>query len=186
MHTTKREKIRLVVFDWAGTTVDYGSLAPADMFDRVFRTAGITLTREEINRPMGMEKKDHIRELLSSESGDRQFRQVNGRAIMQNPKLLLCDEPIASLDPSSAKTIMELLRSMTQKRGIACIVNLHQLDAALTYSDRIIGLSRGEIVFNGRPDDLTDDCIEQIYGTSRKNLMMGGQEHDTQNAIDCA
>ena len=64
---------------------------------------------------------------------------------MQRPKLLLCDEPIASLDPSSAKTIMDLLKTMTQKRNIACIVNLHQLDVALKYSTRIIGLSKGEI-----------------------------------------
>ena len=63
---------------------------------------------------------------------------------MQRPKLLLCDEPIASLDPSSAKTIMDLLKTMTQKRNIACIVNLHQLDVALKYSTRIIGLSKAE------------------------------------------
>ena len=95
------------------------------------------------------------------------------RAIMQGPKLLLCDEPIASLDPSSSKTIMDLLRSMTQKRNIACIVNLHQLDVALQYSTRIIGLSKGEIVFDGPPQQLDDETIQRIYGTSRENLMLG-------------
>ena len=97
---------------------------------------------------------------------------------MQNPKILLCDEPIASLDPSSAKTIMDLLKSMTAKRNIACLVNLHQLDVAVNYSTRIIGLSKGQIMFNDNPENLNAAMIEKIYGTSRENLMIG----NTQNA----
>ena len=110
-------------------------------------------------------------------SGGQKQRVGIARAIIQGPKLLLCDEPIASLDPSSSKTIMDLLRSMTQKRNIACIVNLHQLDVALQYSTRIIGLSKGEIVFDGPPQQLDDETIQRIYGTSRENLMLGGKEH---------
>lgn len=106
-------------------------------------------------------------------SGGQKQRVGIARAIMQSPKLLLCDEPIASLDPSSAKTIMDLLKDMAQKRNIACIVNLHQLDVALKYSTRIIGLSSGEIVFDGTPSQLNDEAIERIYGTSRENLMVG-------------
>ena len=119
-------------------------------------------------------------------SGGQKQRVGIARAIMQGPKLLLCDEPIASLDPSSAKTIMDLLRDMTRKRNIACIVNLHQLDVALKYSTRIIGLSKGEIVFDGRPDRLDDATIERIYGTSRENLMMGGNGDDQADPADCA
>ncbi len=111
-------------------------------------------------------------------SGGQKQRVGIARAIMQNPKLLLCDEPIASLDPSSAKTIMDLLKDMTHKRNIACIVNLHQLDAALKYSTRIIGLSKGTVIFDGAPSEMTDDVIESIYGTSRENLMMGGAENE--------
>ena len=70
--------IKLVVFDWAGTTVDYGSSAPSEVFDRVFTRAGLYFTREEISRPMGMEKKAHIRELLASESGSRQWLEAYG------------------------------------------------------------------------------------------------------------
>ena len=110
-------------------------------------------------------------------SGGQKQRVGIARAIMQNPKVLLCDEPIASLDPSSAKTIMDLLKGMSQKRNIACIVNLHQLDVALKYSTRIIGLSKGEIVFDGTPAELTDEAIERIYNTSRDNLMMGVGAH---------
>lgn len=119
-------------------------------------------------------------------SGGQKQRVGIARAIMQKPKLLLCDEPIASLDPSSAKTIMDLLRDMSQKRKIACIVNLHQLDVAVKYSTRIIGLSKGEIVFDGTPKELDDRTIEKIYGTSRENLMMGGTADDKADTVDCA
>ena len=73
------DKVELVVFDWAGTTVDFGSSAPTEVFSEVFSEAGIELSRSEINAPMGMEKKDHIRSLLSSENGNRQWLEKNGR-----------------------------------------------------------------------------------------------------------
>ena len=119
-------------------------------------------------------------------SGGQKQRVGIARAIMQKPKLLLCDEPIASLDTSSAKTIMDLLHDMTRRRGIACIVNLHQLDVALNYSTRIIGLCKGEIVFDGTPQELTEADIERIYGTSRENLMLGGRRDDQENTVNCA
>lgn len=73
-------KLRLAVFDWAGTTVDYGSSAPMRVFEQVFQEAGIHLTREEINGPMGMEKKAHIRMLLSLESASEQWKERCGRS----------------------------------------------------------------------------------------------------------
>lgn len=76
----RENRIQMAVFDWAGTTVDYGSSAPAAVFERIFEKAGIHFTREEINRPMGMEKKAHIRELLSAESGRGQWEEQYGRA----------------------------------------------------------------------------------------------------------
>ena len=111
-------------------------------------------------------------------SGGQKQRVGIARALANNPKILLCDEPIASLDPSSAKTIMDLLKSMTAKRNIACLVNLHQLDVAVNYSTRIIGLAKGEVMFNDSPCNLNAAMIEKIYGTSRENLMIG----NTQNA----
>ena len=77
MHT--ENKIQLAVFDWAGTTVDYGSSAPMVVFEEIFTKAGITLTRAEINGPMGMEKKAHIRSLLSLETASRQWNEKYGR-----------------------------------------------------------------------------------------------------------
>ena len=134
---------------------------------------------------MGMKQYSYNR--ASDLSGGQKQRVGIARAINQNPKLLLCDEPIASLDPSSAKTIMDLLHDMTRKRNIACIVNLHQLDVALKYSTRIIGLSKGEIVFDGPPQELTQKEIEKIYGTGCENLMIGGAADESkQDSLDCA
>ena len=129
---------------------------------------------------------DLLEELGLADFAYNRASDLSARAIIQGPKLLLCDEPIASLDPSSAKTIMDLLRDMTRKRNIACIVNLHQLDVALKYSTRIIGLSKGEIVFDGRPEELDDCTIERIYGTSRENLMIGGEQSDQTDSAHCA
>ncbi len=113
-------------------------------------------------------------------SGGQKQRVGIARAIMQRPKVLLADEPIASLDPSSAKNIMDILAGLVKNKGITCIVNLHQLDVAKKYSTRIIGLSKGTVVFNGRPDELTEDIVEKIYGTSSANLI-GGAENEEQH-----
>lgn len=128
----------------------------------------------ELLRELGLS--DFIYNRASDLSGGQKQRVGIARAIIQNPKILLCDEPIASLDPSSSKTIMDILHNISEKRKIACIVNLHQLDVALKYSTRIIGLSKGQIVFDGKPSELTDEVIEKIYGTSKENLMIGGNE----------
>ena len=149
------------------------------LYSEADKQEGLDLLKE-----LGLE--DYAYNRASDLSGGQKQRVGIARAIMQGPKLLLCDEPIASLDPSSAKTIMDLLRDMTQRRNIACIVNLHQLDVALKYSTRIIGLSKGEIVFDGPPEQLNDATIERIYGTSRENLMMGGNGDDQADTADCA
>lgn len=91
--------------------------------------------------------------------------------IMQEPKLL-CDEPIASLDPNAFKIIMDLIYQMTQRRNIACIVNLHQLDVAMRYATRIIGLAKGEMIFDGTPQQLNNAVIEKIYNTSMENRII--------------
>ena len=85
------------------------------------------------------------------------------RALMQNPVLLLCDEPIASLDPKSSERVMDYLRKITDEMGITCIVNLHQVDIATKYSDRIIGLNEGYKVFDDVVENLTKEKVEEIY-----------------------
>ncbi|SHI41761.1 phosphonate transport system ATP-binding protein [Dethiosulfatibacter aminovorans DSM 17477] len=104
-------------------------------------------------------------------SGGQKQRVGIARALIQDPKLILCDEPIASLDPQSSKNIMEQLKRITRDMGIPCLVNLHQVDVALAYSDRIIGMNNGEIVFEGRPEQLTEAQISKIYGASIDELI---------------
>ena len=93
-------------------------------------------------------------------------RVGSARALMQHPNLLLCDEPIASLDPQSAKTVMDYLHRLTKKANITCIVNLHQIDAAREYADRILGINQGHLVFSGIQDELTPTVLEQLYQDS--------------------
>ena len=109
-------------------------------------------------------------------SGGQKQRVGIARALIQNPKMVLCDEPIASLDPQSSKVIMEYLKDITTSMKIPCIVNLHQVDVALHYSDRIIGMHQGSIVFNGRPQDLGSDMIEKIYGVPMDALISKVEE----------
>ena len=96
-------------------------------------------------------------------SGGQKQRVGIARALMQEPKIMLCDEPIASLDPKSSRMVMEQLRRLSRSHGITCIVNLHQVDFALEFSDRIVGLRAGEKVFDGSPAECTPDVIRGIY-----------------------
>lgn len=96
-------------------------------------------------------------------SGGQMQRVGICRSLMQNPKLLLADEPIASLDPKSSDIVMDSLKRAAKERGLCCIVNLHQVDYARKYADRIIGMKAGEIVFDGTPSELTDTMVKEIY-----------------------
>jgi phosphonate transport system ATP-binding protein len=97
-------------------------------------------------------------------SGGQKQRVGVARAVIQHPKLILCDEPIASLDPHSSKVIMDVLRSLAKERRISVVINLHQLEIAQKYSDHIIGINHGQIVFDGSPQELNEQERVQIYG----------------------
>ncbi|MBT2291368.1 phosphonate ABC transporter ATP-binding protein [Paenibacillus albidus] len=96
-------------------------------------------------------------------SGGQQQRVGIARALCQKPDLILADEPIASLDPASSETIMHYLYTICKEEGIACLCNLHQVEIAKKYATRIIGIHKGGIVFNGSPEDLTDEMTQLIY-----------------------
>ncbi|MBP2079452.1 phosphonate ABC transporter ATP-binding protein [Oceanobacillus polygoni] len=114
---------------------------------------------------------EHAYKRCDQLSGGQQQRVGICRALIQEPKLILCDEPIASLDPNSSKIIMDLLKSISTEMGITCLVNLHQVDVAKHYSDRIIGLNKGEIVFTGTSHELNEEQINKIYGTKTEDLI---------------
>src|SRR6056297_1127867 len=97
-------------------------------------------------------------------SGGQQQRVAIARALMQDPSIILADEPIASLDPMNAQVVMQSLRRIHEEDGRMVIANLHTLDTARRYCDRVIGMRDGRIVFDGTPEQLTTGVARDIYG----------------------
>jgi len=107
-------------------------------------------------------------------SGGQMQRVAIARALMQEPKILLADEPIASLDPMNARVVMDALRRINQEDGITVLCNLHTLDTARSYCDRIVGMLDGKVVFDGTPPQLTDAKAREIYGAEADEAFSEG------------
>jgi phosphonate transport system ATP-binding protein len=103
-------------------------------------------------------------------SGGQQQRVAICRALMQKPKLILADEPIASLDPHNARLVMEALRQVNREQGLTVLCNLHHLDTARAFCDRIIAMQTGRLVFDGPPQALTAARVREIYGVGEDEL----------------
>jgi len=97
-------------------------------------------------------------------SGGQQQRVAICRALVQQPKIILADEPIASLDPRNTQLVMDALRSINRELGITVLCNLHALDVARNYCDRLVGMSAGRVVFDGVAEALTEDLVHTLYG----------------------
>ena len=104
-------------------------------------------------------------------SGGQKQRVGIARALMQEPKLLLCDEPIASLDPSSSKVIMDHLIDINRSMKITVILNLHQVDVAVNYAERVIGLTEGQVIYDGPSEKLGASMIHEIYKSGEGDLI---------------
>lgn len=96
-------------------------------------------------------------------SGGQQQRVAIARVIMQQPRLLLGDEPVASLDPFITKQVMHLIKELHDTEQMTTLINLHDVDLALTFCERIIGLSKGKIVFDGLPKEVNPSILDKIY-----------------------
>ncbi|MDO5088346.1 MAG: phosphonate ABC transporter ATP-binding protein [Leptotrichiaceae bacterium] len=134
---------------------------------------GIFTEKEKIQAFEILDKVDmgkYAYQKCSELSGGQKQRVGIARALMQEPALLLCDEPIASLDPKTSARVMDYLRNITDEMGITCIVNLHQTDIAIKYSDRIIGLNQGKKVFDGKTEMFTKDVMEHIYSNKYEEM----------------
>jgi phosphonate transport system ATP-binding protein len=111
-------------------------------------------------------------------SGGQRQRVGIARALLQNPDLLLVDEPTASLDPKTSRQIMRLICELAQERNLSVIVNIHDVQLAQMFAQRIVGLRNGEIVYDGLPDSLTAYTLTQIYGEEDWLGSSGGQQDD--------
>ena len=97
-------------------------------------------------------------------SGGQRQRVGICRALIQDPDLLLVDEPTASLDPKTSRQIMRLINELCSERGLTAIINIHDVLLAQMFSQRIVGLANGEVVYDGKPEGLTPEVLTQIYG----------------------
>jgi len=102
-------------------------------------------------------------------SGGQKQRVAIARAIAQRPEIILADEPVSSLDPVSARSVLETLKNANEKYGITVIANLHQLDYAREFCNRIIGMNSGRIVYDGPPERLSAVAVEEIYEEERQD-----------------
>lgn len=97
-------------------------------------------------------------------SGGQRQRVALARTLAQKPKIILADEPVASLDPVTAKDVMDDFKNINEEFGITIFANMHHVDVALEYATRVIGIKDGKIVFDGKPQLVNEEVLEQIYG----------------------
>jgi phosphonate transport system ATP-binding protein len=117
---------------------------------------------------VGIADKAHIR--ADQLSGGQQQRVAIARALTQNPKVLLADEPVASLDPATCHTVMDYLKKVNQELGITIVCNLHFLSLVRQYATRVIALKGGELVYEGDPKNIDSAWFEKIYGAGAKEV----------------
>jgi phosphonate transport system ATP-binding protein len=114
-------------------------------------------------------------------SGGQRQRVGICRALIQDPELLLVDEPTASLDPKTSRQIMRLINELCAERGLAAIINIHDVLLAQMFSQRIVGLELGSIVYDGPPDQLTPDVLTRIYGEENWEATIGNVEGEDED-----
>jgi phosphonate transport system ATP-binding protein len=113
-------------------------------------------------------------------SGGQQQRVAICRALLQKPQIILADEPIASLDPKNTQMVMDALKSINQDLGITVICNLHDLDIARDYCDRLVGMTEGRVVFDDIPENFTENFSQSLYGIEANDPSMN--THATLNS----
>ncbi|MPT23309.1 MAG: amino acid ABC transporter ATP-binding protein [Starkeya sp.] len=118
---------------------------------------------------------DQARKYPARLSGGQQQRVAIARALVQGAKLVLADEPIASLDPKSAKRVMDTLVTMSRDHGIALVVSLHQVDYATAYFDRVVAMNAGKVVFDGPASQINAAFLTELYGASAEELILPSQ-----------
>ncbi len=137
-----------------------GSLPSIASWFHIFPKKDIQIARECLKRVELTEKASLRTDTLS---GGQKQRVGIARALAQQPKVILADEPVASLDPKTSRTVLNYLRQASRDLGITVVCNLHQVDYAKEFAERIVGVSAGRIVFDGPPEKLTEEILQKIY-----------------------
>ncbi len=125
---------------------------------------------------------DHMVDKRADElSGGQKQRVGIARALIQNPEVILIDEPTASLDPKTSRQIMRLISELCRERNLSAIVNIHDVALAQMFVERIVGLQMGELIFDGSPDELTPDVLTKIYGEEDWEATIEEIDEDEEN-----
>lgn len=145
-----------------------------------FTRADVALARECLARVELSHKANARTDALSG--GQRQ-RVGIARALAQRPRVILADEPVASLDPKTARLVMQYLHAATRELGITVVCNLHQVDYAREFGDRIVGLAHGRVVFDGAPSALDDAELARIYPGAQPQAPVPGEAAQAVDAL---
>ena len=137
-----------------------GSMPSVASWLQVFPRKDIEIAHECLRR-VALDDKALLR--TDTLSGGQKQRVGIARALAQQPKVILADEPVASLDPKTSRTVLNYLKQASRELGISVVCNLHQIDYAREFGERIVGVSGGRIVFEGGPDALSDEVLHRIY-----------------------
>lgn len=109
-------------------------------------------------------------------SGGQQQRVALARTLAQKPSIILADEPVASLDPVTAKQVMDYFKKINKENNIAILINIHHVDLALDYAKRVIGIKDGVIVFDGPANQVDDEVLKKIYGDNLEEISLNEEE----------
>lgn len=137
-----------------------GYMPPVLSWLQLFARKDVDIALECLRR---VELRDKAELRTDTLSGGQKQRVGIARALAQQPKVILADEPVASLDPKTSRTVLNYLKQASRELGITVICNLHQIDYAREFGERIVGVSGGRIVFDGGPQGLTEDVLRAIY-----------------------
>ena len=152
------------------TNVMTGALARTGTLKSIFGVwskEDLEKAKEYINI-VGLNGKENHR--ADNLSGGQQQRVAIARALMQNPKILLADEPVASLDPATSHSVMDYLRKVNEELNVTIICNLHFLSLVREYATRVVALKDGNVVYEGKPEDIDEEWFKTIYGEAAKEV----------------